>query len=99
MKIFLVSNCKHDILWVRSPLEETEYLIFSFLRFGVEIGKRGTECLNTRFPLSILLSAGSSVTLKKTVNNNLLEAFAVHQIVNYITNINRDCVYNRISST
>ena len=82
-------DCKCDWLWVRSPLEEMEYLfefIYLFLRFivGVEgvsrqwaalssaaqhtmslefVRKWGTKCLNTLFPLPILLCAGYSVKL------------------------------------
>ena len=35
-------DCKRDWLWIGSPLEELKYLIFSFLRIGVET-KRGVE--------------------------------------------------------
>ena len=34
--------CKRDRLWVRIPLEEIQYLIFSFLRYKVE-AKRGVK--------------------------------------------------------
>ena len=43
-------DCRIDWLWVRSPLEEMEYLftfIISFLRSGV-VAKRGVEFLNTQ---------------------------------------------------
>ena len=68
-------DCKTDLLWVRSPLEEMKYLpkfIFPFLRSGhvtqhvkpPEFGRKwGTECLNIRFPLPTLLCAGYSVKL------------------------------------
>ena len=60
-----ICDCKRDCLWVRSPHEEMQYLIFSILRFVVEAKrsrhltrissrirrKMETECLNTRFPL------------------------------------------------
>ena len=41
-------DCKCDRLWVRFPLEEMKYLIFSFPRIGNAIikkngGKKGTE--------------------------------------------------------
>ena len=35
-------HCKRDRLWIRFPLEGDNYLIFSFLRSGVE-AKRGVE--------------------------------------------------------
>ena len=64
-------DCKRNRSWVRFPFEESTstYLIFSFLRSGVEAkGKLGTKCLNTRFPLSTLLYAQYSVKLKITMD-------------------------------
>ena len=67
-------DCKTDWLWVRSLLEEIKYL-FKFIFIQIyssaiqhaippEFGwKWGTECLNTRFPLPILLCAGYGVKL------------------------------------
>ena len=62
-------GCSRDGLWVRSSLEEMEYLIFSLwcrlkrtqpTQFG---GKLGTECINTKFPLPTLPCAGYNVKL------------------------------------
>ena len=42
-------------------------------------GKWGTECLNTKFPLLTLLSAGYSVKLKKKTIHKILECFRIFE--------------------
>ena len=63
------NDCKRDRLWIRFPLEDIKYFIFSFLCFIVEVkrgGKWGSECLNIQL-LDFRLHAGYSAKLKKNI--------------------------------
>ena len=77
---------KRDMLWVRFPLEEIKYLIFSASRQSVAMsstahqtrspefgGNQGTECLNTSFPLFTLLCTRYSMKLKQREDSIIIQ--------------------------